>query len=172
MKRYITFITVLLLCVAAFPQKKASPVKEVKNQLQQEMKKLEQQEARIKINEKKLELAQRERIIEAQRQKLLKGSSEYERGTHECVNRRRVYHGQRFVRMATVWFSLIFLGAFSAIIINILLTILVFTDMKNRNSFNGLWIPVILLGGVITIIGYALFRTTDKESSDYNKEES
>ena len=54
MKRYITFLTVLLLCAAVFSQKKASQGKEVKNQFQQEMKKLEQQEARIKINEKKL----------------------------------------------------------------------------------------------------------------------
>jgi hypothetical protein len=45
--------------------------------------------------------------------------------------------------------------------VNILLTILVFNDMKTRSSMNGLWIPIVLIGGLIAAIVYALFRKGD-----------
>jgi Flp pilus assembly protein TadB len=161
MKRPISFLIVLLLCAAAFAEKNAPQEQDVKEHLQQEMNKLEQQEARIKINEKKLELARRERMIESQRQLLLHGSLEYDPEKQQCLRDRRFQYGQRHLRMIKLFLGFTFFVVLAVALINILLTILVFADMKKRNSFNGLWIPVILLGGVITIIGYALFRNTD-----------
>jgi hypothetical protein len=45
--------------------------------------------------------------------------------------------------------------------VNILLTVIVATDMKRRNCVNGLWIPLLLLAGIPVSVIYGLFRIGD-----------
>ena len=47
------------------------------------------------------------------------------------------------------------------LLINILLTILVALDMAQRQQFNGLWIPILILAGIPGTALYALFRIGD-----------
>jgi hypothetical protein len=47
------------------------------------------------------------------------------------------------------------------VLLNILLSILVFNDMRKRNEVNGLWIPVVLIGGILSGIMYAIWRKGD-----------
>jgi hypothetical protein len=51
-----------------------------------------------------------------------------------------------------------FLCFLTCALLHVLLTILVFNDMRKRNEMNGLWIPIILIGGVCTTVIYAIFR--------------
>jgi hypothetical protein len=57
--------------------------------------------------------------------------------------------------------GMMFLCALLCLTVNILLTILVTQDMKRRASFNGLWIPLLLIAGIPTSIIYGLFRIGD-----------
>jgi|WetSurMetagenome_2_1015567.scaffolds.fasta_scaffold00072_13 hypothetical protein len=53
-------------------------------------------------------------------------------------------------------------AAFLALLlVNILLTILVGLDMAKRARFNGLWIAIVLIGGLPASAVYALFRIGD-----------
>jgi hypothetical protein len=44
------------------------------------------------------------------------------------------------------------------LLLNVLLTLLVKKDMGKRNAYNGLWIPVILLGGLPATLIYGVWR--------------
>jgi hypothetical protein len=59
---------------------------------------------------------------------------------------------------AKMVFGILFLGMMLILTVNILLTILVGQDMKKRGSFNGLWIPLLLIAGIPVSILYAIFR--------------
>jgi uncharacterized membrane-anchored protein len=43
-------------------------------------------------------------------------------------------------------------------ILHLLFTIVVFRDMQKRGTVNGLWIPIVLIGGVCGALVYALMR--------------
>jgi hypothetical protein len=75
------------------------------------------------------------------------------------VNRARHF----FVKILAlkICFGLVFLGMVAFLTLNILLTVLVSLDMKNRNKFNGLWIPLLLIAGIPVSVIYALFRIGD-----------
>jgi hypothetical protein len=57
--------------------------------------------------------------------------------------------------------GLAFLGFLAYMTLNVLLTVLVVLDMKQRACFNGLWIPLLLIAGIPVSIIYALFRLGD-----------
>ena len=59
---------------------------------------------------------------------------------------------------AKMVFGMLFLGMMLILTVNILLTILVGQDMKKRGTFNGLWIPLLLIAGIPVSILYAVFR--------------
>jgi hypothetical protein len=63
--------------------------------------------------------------------------------------------------VAKMVFSVLFLGMMLMLTANILLTILVGLDMKKRRTFNGLWIPLLLIAGIPVSIIYAIFRLGD-----------
>jgi hypothetical protein len=71
--------------------------------------------------------------------------------------------GHRFAMFlaAKMVFGLLFLGMMLILAVNILLTILVGLDMKKRGTFNGLWIPLLLIAGIPVSIVYAIFRMGD-----------
>jgi hypothetical protein len=73
------------------------------------------------------------------------------RGIHD-------FRGFLFVKLAV---GLAFLGFLAYMTLNILLTVLVVLDMKQRACFNGLWIPLLLIAGIPVSIIYALFRLGD-----------
>jgi hypothetical protein len=60
--------------------------------------------------------------------------------------------------------GILFLGILLWGIINILLTVIISIDMTKNGSFNGLWIPILLIAGIPGSIIYALFRLGDKIS--------
>lgn len=49
------------------------------------------------------------------------------------------------------------------VIINLLLAIWVYQDIRKRNAGSGIWIVVTLLAGVFGVIAYAIVRIGDKE---------
>jgi hypothetical protein len=58
-------------------------------------------------------------------------------------------------------FGMMFIGMMGFVTVNILLTILVSMDMKQRGFFNGLWVPLLLIAGIPVSIIYGLFRIGD-----------
>jgi hypothetical protein len=71
--------------------------------------------------------------------------------------------GHRFAMflVAKMVFGMLFLGMMLMLAVNILLTILIGLDMKKRGTFNGLWIPLLLIAGIPVSIVYAIFRLGD-----------
>jgi hypothetical protein len=63
--------------------------------------------------------------------------------------------------VAKMAFGMLFLAMMLMLTVNILLTILVSLDMKKRGTFNGLWIPLLLIAGIPVSIIYAIFRLGD-----------
>jgi hypothetical protein len=47
------------------------------------------------------------------------------------------------------------------LIVNILLTVWVYQDMRQRNAGSGLWIPIVLLSGFLGALVYAVVRLGD-----------
>lgn len=82
-----------------------------------------------------------------------------------CPNACRgpMFPGHRFAMFlaAKMVFGMLFLGMMLILTVNILLTILVGRDMKKRGTFNGLWIPLLLIAGIPVSIVYAVFRLGD-----------
>jgi hypothetical protein len=62
---------------------------------------------------------------------------------------------------AKMVFGMLFLGMMLMCAVNILLTIIIGMDMKKRGTFNGLWIPLLLIAGIPVSIIYAIFRLGD-----------
>jgi hypothetical protein len=50
--------------------------------------------------------------------------------------------------------------------VNVLLTVLVSLDMKKRGTFNGLWIPLLIIAGIPVSAIYALFRIGDMRTKE------
>ncbi len=165
MKYTLSVLVCLLLVTTAQTAEKKTPASEFKTKIRTEMKKLEQQEAMIKVKEKKMELTRRERALTQE--------EECYKKRHENINAglsspRSLAQRIRFrvLRLTKMILGLTFLGTLALILVNILLTILVFKDMKKRDDFNGLWIPIILISGMVSIIGYALFRNSDMKKPE------
>ena len=78
---------------------------------------------------------------------------------HGPVGRNVLFHLFRRLVLIPAMFGVACL--FVMFVVNILLTILVAIDMAQRNQFNGLWIPVLVLAGIPGTGLYALFRIGD-----------
>lgn len=160
MKQMFPVLIILLLSSPTFTEDTVVPAEKFNKQIQQEIEQLEQQETLLKIKEKRLELAERERRLTMRTNCFEKRSTQDIGGN---VQRSRTNWWQRnknrSLRIGKVLLGFILLGcAAITAVLHILLTILVYTDMKKHNKFNGLWISIILLGGLVTIIPYALMR--------------
>lgn len=160
MKHLIPILIIVLVSAGIHAEEGVAPAAEFTKQIQQEMAQLEQQETLLKIKEKRLELAERERRLTMRTNCFQKRSPQDTEGT---IQKNRTNWWQRnknrSLRIGKVLLGFILLGcAAITAVLHILLTILVYTDMKKRNKFNGLWISIILLGGLVTIIPYALMR--------------
>jgi hypothetical protein len=54
--------------------------------------------------------------------------------------------------------AMVFLCTMICLLLHILLTILVFNDMRNRKDIQGLWLVIVLIGGLFATIAYMLYR--------------
>ena len=90
------------------------------------------------------------------------GEKEESDGPEGCDKARA--EGPRPFRHCKIAVKLMALGLFAGFslcgLFHLLLTVLVFNDMRARKDINGLWIPVVLIGGPLAIIAYGLFRKT------------
>jgi hypothetical protein len=143
------------------PQPSPDPQFEAK--IRQEMMSLDQQEARLKLEERKLDIARREHGIEMQRKMMdekFAGRTD-DRETGRSAFWKRLPVPLRLLPVliaAKVLFGMMFLCAMCCGLLHILLTMLVFSDMQKRGSVNGLWVPVVLIGGLFAAMVYALMR--------------
>lgn len=60
--------------------------------------------------------------------------------------------------IAKMFFAMVFFCLIICAIMHILLSIVVFNDMRKQGEVIGLWIPIVLLGGVFAVMAYALMR--------------
>jgi Flp pilus assembly protein TadB len=119
---------------------------------------LQLQERRLDLQEKKHELAMRQRMLQENWRAEagpLKGGF-----AHSWAGLMRYPMDPRPVFMFMLMRLMVF-GFLVFIAMNILLTILVSGDMKRRNSFNGLWVALVLIAGIPSAAIYALFRMRD-----------
>jgi hypothetical protein len=68
----------------------------------------------------------------------------------------RMFHHRMIAAKIFGLFVLTSLAVCAAL--HILLSIVVFGDMRKQGEVNGLWIPIVLLGGVFAVMAYALMR--------------
>lgn len=155
MRLSLGVILLPLLITLTFAQEKPKPAPEFKKSLKNEMTKLKQQEALLNLKEKKLDLARRERILNSQKEAFDRGLPESRGNLQRC--QLPPWQRTRFRSFLFIKFFILL----AMFILHILLTFLVFDDMRKRNSFYGLWMPIILLGGPFTSITYAIFRNAD-----------
>jgi hypothetical protein len=52
------------------------------------------------------------------------------------------------------------------VVVNILLTFWVYKDTKKRDNGQGIWIPIVLLTGLLGVIPYAIIRLADEKPKD------
>lgn len=139
MKRYVLGIVLvsMLLSTAAFSQD-PERMEEMEQQMRTRKMELEmaKHEAEVKFHEemRKLELEQRRTHIERERRAF----------DH------RDLHKNKMGPILIVCF-----------IINILMAIWVYTDIRQRNSGSGIWIVIALLAGLFGVLAYALVRLGD-----------
>jgi hypothetical protein len=155
------FAGVVALAAAAQPgpgpQPQPGPAFDQK--LKQEMAALDQREMQLKVEERRNELLRRERELDRQRkninEKYAAQKKPARRGFLQSLKQSDLPpHLLPFIAMA----KLFALGAILCAVLHLLFTIVVFRDMQKRGSVNGLWIPIVLIGGVCGAVVYALMR--------------
>ena len=68
----------------------------------------------------------------------------------------RMFHHRMI--MAKIFGLFMLTGLAACAVMHILLSIVVFGDMRKQGEIIGLWIPIVLLGGVFAVMAYALMR--------------
>jgi len=109
---------------------------------------LENRERELDLRTHELELRKRELGLQMEKKKLDLKQKMMGRKFH-----RKYYPG--FARKCRFFCGLIFM---CAIIVRILLAIIVFRDIKQYPNISGLWIVIVLIGGFLGGIIYAIFR--------------
>jgi len=74
-------------------------------------------------------------------------------------------HMLPFFIAAKLVFGMLFLCMVCCGLLHILLTILVFSDMQKRGAVIGLWVPVVLIGGLFAAMVYALMRNNSAKAA-------
>ena len=161
-------VVVLLAVAVSFaqpaPGRSATPGDNTAEAIATQTAELDKQEARLQIEERRLALERKERELAFQRATLDVQFKQQMSGLN------KVPLTQWKARLAHLFPLLILaklfaLCAFACILINILLTIAVFNDMRARKEMNGLWIALVLIGGVCTALIYALLRNAGGSKS-------
>jgi hypothetical protein len=164
--RLISSVVFIVVCVClAIAQQPPQPPQEqqFETKMRQEMMSLEQREARLKIEERKLDISRRERELDAQRIMVNEPGACPMGGKNDA--RMSFFKSMKFpghllpiLIAAKLFFVMLFFCCLCCSLLHVLLTILVFSDMQKRGSVNGLWIPVVLIGGLFSAMVYALMR--------------
>jgi competence protein ComGC len=161
MKIYLFIVSLLVLLVSpvVFAQEEdidePSPMQELERQVFA-------QEAELELKQKQLQLQQLESEMEFKRQmrkiELEQRKFELEKPLKALEKRA----GQKKLQDdegGSVFIMVIF-------IVNILLAIWVYTDIRKRNAGSGIWIVVVLLTGLLGVIPYAIVRLGDIRKSE------
>ena len=177
--RYLTTILlVLAISTAAFaeqkpqPHKKANPQQQKKQQQQQRLQAQQQQirlrNAQMDLEEREIELDTKRRMAElkikgmemklmSQHKGEFKGPRKGEFKSPHAMKGMRP--GGHHKKMICPIFMLVML------VVNILLSVWVYQDIRKRNRGSGLWIAVALLTGLLGTAVYAIVRIGDKEQN-------
>lgn len=150
---------VLLFMAVALVWSQPKPTEEAEfdRQIKQERIELERQEVRLKLAEHRMKLAEKQAKLkyraEAMKKKPLKAHGKKGRGFLKDHPRKRLVllFGTKILAISVLLCATL----------HILLTILVFSDMRKRGNVVGLWVPVVLIGGLLAVIAYGLFRHGD-----------
>ncbi|MHC4131473.1 MAG: hypothetical protein ACYSSP_02580 [Planctomycetota bacterium] len=163
----ITSLFALLVPSVAFAQEEPfeegpGPMEEMEHQLNMQEAQLQLQQKKIRLQQQKMELEfwQQKNQIELEKQKI--ELEHQRRGLSEHAGNEEHYdEGEGLAEHAGqkehhdegggVILVIIF-------IVNILLAVWVYTDIRKRNSGSGIWIIVVLLTGLLGVIPYAIVR--------------
>ena len=132
---------------------------EFQEQVEREAMELGRQEARLKLAERRLDLAQKRKMLERREHALHR-----DEGPGWGKGKKRGWLRPGIARKrwpALVVAKLFVVSSLLCALLHILLTVLVFGDMRERGAVNGLWVPIVLIGGVFAAMVYALFRQRD-----------
>jgi hypothetical protein len=161
MKLFSALLLTLGLVWSAFAQPAAPPPAGKDDAIAREMQDLEKQDVQLKLQERRLHLASRAKDLEHRKQQLDgNGPMDGNRGQAGFRQYRmknlppRLLHLMPFFILAKIMAVLFFF----CMVLHILLTIVVFKDMRQAGDVNGLWIVVVLMGGLLAVIAYALLK--------------
>ena len=108
-------------------------------------------EAEIEAMETKIELRKLQLDIEAAEAEL-----DFQRQMHELeLEQRRAKMGHRSHKPGKGIFLLLWL------VVHALATVWVYKDLHERKTGSGLWIPIVLIGGLLGLLVYAVVRLSD-----------
>ena len=169
--KHVSLMIVLLisgLCLAQKQSVAVSPsygdtMEQVKLSLDKQEAKLAFKERRVNLLEKENELNMRSAMLERNFQDKMR---EVRDGNGQACPMRKAFP-YRHVLAGIILLKLLGVCFLCYCAVNILLTILVCLDMKKRGTFNGLWVPLLLIAAIPVTALYALFRIGDnvKEKS-------
>jgi|GEM_PF-3540359 len=110
---------------------------------------LHQQNLQLEMKRQELDFETERRLLEL----------EVERQEHELQN---IYHDRDDEEE---WFELIGLFLIISLTLRILLAVWVHLDSRKRQTGSGLWIFIILLGGLLATIAYGIMRLGDLKAA-------
>lgn len=166
--KLVSVVSLITLCIAVSVPAQSKVIATtftIDDSIQKEKTKLEKEEAQLALKERQLNLLEKDRMLTLRKNAIenrfqCQMSGINNDGNPGCEKfRDRPFHPGLFFGRVLV--KLTFLGFLFFITINILLTILVTSDMKKIGRFNALWIPLVLIAGIPISIIYALFRIRD-----------
>jgi competence protein ComGC len=162
MKDYLLIVSLLVLFVSpvVFAQEEdidegPSPMEELEIQTHMRNAELEMQEKEMQLQQQKIafEMRRQRQQIELEKQKI--ELQHQRRGLAEHagpeVLAEHAGHDEHHDEGGGVILVIIF-------IVNILLAVWVYTDIRKRNSGSGIWIVIVLLTGLLGVIPYAIVR--------------
>ena len=153
MKDYLLIISLLVLFVSpvVFAQEEdigegPSPLEELEIQTHMRNAELEMQEREMQLQQQKIafQMRQKRQRIELEKQKL---ELEYQRRGLTEHTGKEGHHDEGGGIVLVIIF-----------IVNILLAVWVYTDIRKLNAGSGIWIIVVLLTGLFGVIPYAIVR--------------
>jgi hypothetical protein len=147
------------------PNPPAVPPPNPETSLAAQVAELDKKEARLQIEERRLAIEQKERELAFQRRNM---DTQFKRRMDGLDQGPRAMWKQRMHRFLPllVLVKLMALCAVVCFVIHVLLTIIVFNDMRARRTMNGLWIVLVLISGVCGAVVYALFRMGERPKAD------
>jgi len=126
--------------------------------VKQVMAELDQREMQLNVEQRKIALLRRERELDQQRKSI------NERFADKKPGRRGLLQSLKDVGLPVnllpyvIMVKLLALTALCCAILHLLFTVVVFRDMQKRGTMNGLWIPIVVIGGVCGVVAYALMK--------------